>query len=91
MIDLFVEQLNEKLMLHQRNFVSEVRRIDEMERRLEVIRCELLKDETQMKPLFRLMKTKLLLTQVPEKSLIWKLVSKKTKLKSKNYLRIIRN
>lgn len=35
-------------MLHQRRFVAEVRRIDEMERRLEVIRCELLKGETEI-------------------------------------------
>jgi V-type H+-transporting ATPase subunit a len=42
-------QLNGEVLSHQRKFTAEVRRIDEMERQLQKIRSELLKDEIEIK------------------------------------------
>jgi V-type H+-transporting ATPase subunit a len=41
-------QLNAEKLSHQREFTSDVRRISEMERRLELIRSELVKDEIEI-------------------------------------------
>lgn len=46
---LFHFQLNEEVLSHQRKFTTEVRRIDEMERRLQAIHCELVKDEVEIR------------------------------------------
>jgi V-type ATPase 116kDa subunit family len=42
-------QLNDEVLSHQRKFTAEVRRIAEMERRLQDIRANLLKDEIEIK------------------------------------------